>query len=188
MEDLNLRPPRCERGALTAELTAPARLKGYYSPARAIRQRGGLHGQRSDLGGFLHRFTGWTRCLDVGVWIPAQAGMIATLPAHSSLHRFGSEPGARIGGPPVAYRFRNMGTFSQYGHVMSKRGRNDAWTRHNAPCANHWVPAFAGMTVGNDCANHWVLAKAGMIAGMTVIGAGLKPAPSMLVRAARPNQ
>ena len=43
MEDLNLRPPRCERGALTAELTAPARLKGYYSPARLIRQRAASH-------------------------------------------------------------------------------------------------------------------------------------------------
>ena len=36
MEDLNLRPPRCERGALTTELTAPARLSGkYYSRRRA---------------------------------------------------------------------------------------------------------------------------------------------------------
>ena len=26
---------------------------------------------------FLHRFTGWTGCLDVGVWIPAFAGMTA---------------------------------------------------------------------------------------------------------------
>ena len=38
MEDLNLRPPRCERGALTAELTAPARLIDHYSPAPLIRQ------------------------------------------------------------------------------------------------------------------------------------------------------